>query len=79
MRCPACNIWDSKVVDCRPKIDQKCFMRRRVCNSCGHKFITHEIVPTDSRPDSVKIKEAREVLSEAMGKLSKVIGGWYGG
>ena len=40
MRCPECQLDDSKVIDSRPGDDA--IRRRRECLGCGARFTTHE-------------------------------------
>ncbi len=43
MRCPACGLEDSKVIDSRPT-DNSSIRRRRECLACKHRFTTYEMV-----------------------------------
>ena len=61
MECPACQHADSRVVDSRESGDS--VRRRRVCQSCGHRFTTFERV--DYRlPMVVKRDGRRQTFSE---------------
>ncbi len=42
MRCPYCGKDNDKVIDTRTRNDGKAIRRRRLCLSCGRKFITIE-------------------------------------
>ena len=42
MRCPVCNHEDTKVVDSRLSNDGTSIRRRRLCESCEHRFSTVE-------------------------------------
>lgn len=42
MRCPKCGGLDDKVVDSRSIKDGQVVRRRRVCKSCGHRYMTYE-------------------------------------
>jgi len=42
MHCPVCNNQDTKVVDSRLSSDGMSVRRRRVCDSCEHRFSTME-------------------------------------
>lgn len=42
MRCPYCNMSNSKVVDSRAKSDGRVIRRRRECISCKRRFTTKE-------------------------------------
>ena len=44
MRCPFCNIGDSKVIDSRSAEDGNTIRRRRECSSCNKRFTTYEVV-----------------------------------
>lgn len=44
MRCPYCNVDDSKVIDSRSKSDGRVVRRRRECISCKRRFTTKEYV-----------------------------------
>jgi transcriptional repressor NrdR len=42
VRCPACHVEDTKVVDSRAAQDGAAIRRRRACPACGHRFTTFE-------------------------------------
>ncbi len=44
MHCPLCGRDDTKVIDSRTAGDGTCIRRRRLCDSCGHRFSTTEEV-----------------------------------
>ncbi len=44
MRCPYCNVSNSKVVDSRAKSDGRVIRRRRECISCKRRFTTKEYI-----------------------------------
>lgn len=44
MRCPACGLWNDRVVDTYTSKDAKVIRRRRVCCSCGYRYTTYESV-----------------------------------
>ncbi len=44
MRCPYCNVDNSKVIDSRSKSDGRVVRRRRECISCKRRFTTKEYV-----------------------------------
>lgn len=46
MRCPFCNQDNTKVVDSRPVEDTNSIRRRRMCEVCGKRFTTYEMVET---------------------------------
>jgi len=44
MKCPYCNVPESKVIDSRASDNGASIRRRRECISCGRKFTTYERV-----------------------------------
>ena len=48
MRCPFCNQDNTRVVDSRPIEDSNAIRRRRMCDVCGRRFTTYEIVESIS-------------------------------
>ena len=44
MKCPFCGQENIRVVDSRPVEDTNSIRRRRMCESCGKRFTTHEKV-----------------------------------
>ncbi|MAW39789.1 MAG: transcriptional regulator NrdR [Kiritimatiellaceae bacterium] len=44
MKCIKCEERDNRVIDSREVRDGNAIRRRRVCNSCGHRFTTYEEV-----------------------------------
>ncbi|MEM6689880.1 MAG: transcriptional regulator NrdR [Planctomycetota bacterium] len=44
MRCPFCEIDDDRVIDTRPAEGGLQVRRRRLCNSCGKRFTTVEMM-----------------------------------
>ena len=42
MRCPKCQVDDTKVIDSREADEGTSIRRRRVCGSCAHRFTTYE-------------------------------------
>ena len=44
MKCPYCNVPESKVIDSRASDNGSSIRRRRECISCGRKFTTYERV-----------------------------------
>ena len=46
MKCPACNSYDSRVLDSRPVNDGASIKRRRECPACGKRFTTYEVIDT---------------------------------
>ena len=47
MKCPACGVADSKVIDSRPVEEGYSIRRRRECKACQKRFTTFEIVETE--------------------------------
>lgn len=57
--CPACGERTvGRILDTRPRDGYR--YRRRICDSCGARFTTHEIIMTD-------LKDAVERLARAAG------------
>ena len=46
MKCPYCSHENTRVIDSRPAEDNNSIRRRRVCDECGKRFTTYEIVET---------------------------------
>lgn len=46
MKCPFCNMTDTKVIDSRPAEDYSSIRRRRQCENCGKRFTTYEKLET---------------------------------
>ncbi len=44
MKCPFCNIENTRVIDSRPAEDNYAIRRRRQCDKCGKRFTTYEKV-----------------------------------
>lgn len=42
MRCPKCQVDDTKVIDSRDCDEATAIRRRRSCVACGHRFTTYE-------------------------------------
>jgi transcriptional repressor NrdR len=42
MRCPKCQVDDTKVIDSREAEEGSAIRRRRSCVSCAHRFTTYE-------------------------------------
>jgi len=62
MRCPYCNVSDSKVIDSRAKSDGKVIRRRRECISCKRRFTTKEYIE-ETPILVVKCDQRREVFN----------------
>ncbi len=54
MKCPNCQIDDSKVIESRDVASGDSIRRRRECEKCGHRFTTYERV---ERPNLVVVKK----------------------
>lgn len=60
MRCPKCQVDDTRVIDSRDSDDGSAIRRRRSCGSCSHRFTTYErcdevalvVVKSDGRRES---------------------------
>jgi len=46
LKCPYCNVSDTKVIDSRPADDNSSIRRRRQCVVCGKRFTTYEKLET---------------------------------
>lgn len=46
MKCPFCNVDNTRVIDSRPAEDNCAIRRRRQCDECGKRFTTYEKVET---------------------------------
>lgn len=42
MQCPVCGADGTRVIDSRPADDNSAIRRRRVCETCDHRFTTYE-------------------------------------
>jgi len=42
MRCPKCEVDDTKVIDSREAAEGTSIRRRRLCSACQHRFTTYE-------------------------------------
>ncbi len=54
MKCPYCNLAESKVVNSRSTSDELSIRRRRECLSCGQRFTTYETIKNE---DIIVIKK----------------------
>jgi transcriptional repressor NrdR len=54
LKCPNCQIDDSKVIESRDVASGDSIRRRRECETCGHRFTTYERV---ERPNLVVVKK----------------------
>ncbi|MFA6551216.1 MAG: transcriptional regulator NrdR [Patescibacteria group bacterium] len=76
MRCPACNVSDTKVLDSRVASDGFSIRRRRECLKCGFRFSTYEeveildlaIVKRDGRKESYSRDKLVSGLKKALEK-----------
>lgn len=69
MHCPSCGCADTTVKDSRPK-DAR-IRRRRLCEDCGHRFTTHEmVVPVSVSAHSTAM--ALERIGEAITNLAEI-------
>ena len=44
MKCPFCSSENTRVIDSRPADDNNSIRRRRLCDDCGKRFTTYEII-----------------------------------
>lgn len=71
MKCIQCSSDDIKVIESRDVAEGQAIRRRRMCNSCGHRFTTYERL---ERPQLIVIKNdgKRELFNRA-----KLLAGLY--
>ncbi len=71
MKCTQCQSEDIKVIESRDVAEGQAIRRRRMCNSCGHRFTTYERL---ERPQLIVIKNdgTRELFNRA-----KLLAGLY--
>lgn len=71
MNCNSCQAPDTKVIESRDVGSGESIRRRRMCNSCGHRFTTYERV---EHPQLIVIKKnnTRELFNR-----DKLLGGLY--
>ena len=71
MKCTQCHSEDIKVIESRDVSEGQAIRRRRMCNSCGHRFTTYERL---ERPQLIVIKNngTRELFNRA-----KLLAGLY--
>lgn len=71
MKCNQCLSDDIKVIESRDVAEGQAIRRRRMCNSCGHRFTTYERL---ERPQLIVIKTdgKRELFNRA-----KLLAGLY--
>jgi transcriptional repressor NrdR len=62
MRCPYCNVNNSKVIDSRAKSDGTVIRRRRECIACKRRFTTKEYIE-ETPILVVKCDQRREVFN----------------
>lgn len=76
MKCPFCQNADTRVVDSRPAEEGAVLRRRRLCESCGARFTTHErhlsgalmLVKKDGRREEFSVAKLRGGLAKACNK-----------
>jgi transcriptional repressor NrdR len=71
MKCTQCPSDDIKVIESRDVAEGQAIRRRRMCNSCGHRFTTYERL---ERPQLIVVKNdgKRELFNRA-----KLLAGLY--
>jgi len=71
VKCTQCQSDDIKVIESRDVAEGQAIRRRRMCNSCGHRFTTYERL---ERPQLIVIKNdgKRELFNRA-----KLLSGLY--
>ena len=76
MRCPECARDDDRVVDSRPSPDATSVRRRRECQSCGHRFTTHERIEVPALMVRKRSGEVRPFLTEKVARgMDRAVGG----
>ncbi len=60
MRCPYCEAADTKVMDSRATDDGNSIRRRRLCQVCGRRFTTYEVI--EEQPLMVVKRDGRKEL-----------------
>ncbi|MDY3983342.1 MAG: transcriptional regulator NrdR [Veillonellaceae bacterium] len=60
MRCPYCEAADTKVMDSRATDDGNSIRRRRLCQACGRRFTTYEVI--EEQPLMVVKRDGRKEL-----------------
>ena len=66
IECPTCKHTQSTIKEVRDK--DGCYQRRRVCNNCGHGFVTREYSANDISKLLIKAQEkALDVASQLFG------------
>ena len=76
MRCPFCGTANDRVVDTRPRKDGREIRRRRVCSSCGRRFVTVEtvqdktlyVIKSDGRREPYDTKKLMRGIQTACNK-----------
>lgn len=67
MKCPVCSSTNNKVYDSRYSHDKSQRLRYRIC-SCGHRFVTSEIMREELNYMQSRIKE----LDGGVDKMTKI-------
>lgn len=76
--CPACGHTACGVKDSRPKQDNACIRRRRLCESCGFRFTTEERVVSEDHPDFERLEIHEKLMAQAaelQGLARSIMGG----
>ena len=70
MKCPFCSSENTRVIDSRPADDNNSIRRRRLCDECGKRFTTHEVIETVPimvvKRDRTRELFSREKLSQGL-------------
>ncbi|MDD5089734.1 MAG: transcriptional regulator NrdR [Candidatus Wallbacteria bacterium] len=76
MKCPYCNLVDSKVIETREFNNHQELRRRRECLSCGRRYTTREkcvevlksVVKNDGRREEFSLEKVRKGIERACEK-----------
>jgi len=67
VNCPICQNPTTTIVNSRKR--QTHVMRRRQCESCGHRFTTTEVVGDNPNPSDAAIRKLQTERDRAIGAL----------
>ena len=76
MKCPFCSHENTRVIDSRPADDNNSIRRRRVCDECGKRFTTYEVIekPTlmvDKRDGSFEPFDREKLIKGIQSAIKK--------
>ena len=67
MLCPSCNQNNDYVKDSRFRISTNTVYRRRVCNNCGERFSTYEVLVSEEEMDRYMSLRVGSRVTERIG------------